>query len=113
MAESKFYHFSPTGLFYGVESLAEAVTALREGGFIWLNYYKPEKEDLNILIDLLGIHPLSVEDCFDDRQVPKIEHFQNNSFILFNAFCYENQTLLHRRGESVHREEFPDNRKRS
>lgn len=93
MAESKYYHFSSTGLFYGIESLAETVTALREGGFIWLNYYKPEKEDLNILIDLLGIHPLSVEDCFDDRQVPKIEHFQNNSFILFNAFCYENQTL--------------------
>jgi len=80
-------------LFYGIESLAETVTALREGGFIWLNYYKPEKEDLNILIDLLGIHPLSVEDCFDDRQVPKIEHFQNNSFLLFNSFCYENQTL--------------------
>ena len=93
MAESKFYHFSPAGLFYGVESLAEAVTALREGGFIWLNYYKPEKEDLNVLIDLIGIHPLSVEDCFDDKQVPKIEHFQNNSFILFNSFSYEDQTL--------------------
>jgi magnesium transporter len=93
MSESKFYHFSPTGLFYGVESLAETVTALREGGFIWLNYYKPEKEDLNLLIDLIGIHPLSVEDCFDDKQVPKIEHFQNNTFILFNAFCYTNQTL--------------------
>ena len=93
MAESKFYHFSSSGLFYGVESLAEAVTALREGGFIWLNYYKPEKQDLNVLVDLLGIHPLSVEDCFDEKQVPKIEHFQNNTFVLFNAFCYENNTL--------------------
>jgi magnesium transporter len=93
MSESKFYHFSSSGLFYGVESLAEAVTALREGGFIWLNYYKPEREDLNVLVDLIGIHPLSVEDCFDDKQVPKIEHFQNNTFILFNAFCYENEDL--------------------
>src|SRR5665647_1976081 len=93
MAESKFYHFSSSGLFYGVESLAEAVTALREGGFIWLNYYKPEKKDLNVLIDLIGIHPLSVEDCFDEQQVPKIEHFPNNTFILFNAVCYQNQTL--------------------
>jgi magnesium transporter len=93
MSESKYYHVSPSGLFYGVESLAEAVTALREGGFIWLNYYEPEKEDLNVLVDLIGIHPLSVEDCFDDKQVPKIEHFNNNTFILFNAFFYENQTL--------------------
>jgi magnesium transporter len=93
MAESKFYYFSSSGLFYGVESLAEAVTALREGGFIWLNYYKPERQDLNVLVDLIGIHPLSVEDCFDEQQVPKIEHFQNNTFILFNSFCYNNQTL--------------------
>jgi magnesium transporter len=93
MSESKFYHFSSSGLFYGVESLAEAVTALREGGFVWLNYYKPEKQDLNVLIDLIGIHPLSVEDCFDDKQIPKIEHFQNNTFILFNSFCYVNQSL--------------------
>jgi magnesium transporter len=93
MSESKFYHFSSSGLFYGVESLAEVVTALREGGFIWLNYYKPEREDLNVLVDLIGIHPLSVEDCFDDKQVPKIEHFQNNTFILFNAFSYKNENL--------------------
>lgn len=93
MSESKFYHFSPAGLFYGIKSLTETVTALREGGFIWLNYYKPEKEELNVLIDLIGIHPLSVEDCFDEKQVPKIEHFQNNSFVLFNSFSYQDQKL--------------------
>jgi magnesium transporter len=93
MPESKFYHFTSSGLFYGIATLAEAVTELREGGFIWFNYYKPEKEDLNALVDLIGIHPLSVEDCFDDKQVPKIEHFQSNTFILFNAFFYEEKTL--------------------
>ena len=94
MSESKFYHFSSTGLLYGVESLADAVSVLREGGFIWLNYYEPEKEDLNILIDLLGIHPLSVEDCFDEKQIPKIEYFQNNTFLLFNSFSYKDKVLF-------------------
>ena len=93
MSESRFYHFSQSCLFYRIESLSEAVKALKEGGFIWLNYYQPERQDLNLLIDLIGIHPLSVEDCFDEKQVPKIEHFKNNTFILFNAFCYEDQTL--------------------
>jgi magnesium transporter len=78
---------------YGIKTMAEAVATLREGGFIWLNYYKPEKNDLNVLIDLVGIHPLSVEDCFDDKQVPKIEHFQNNTFILFNSFSYIDRVL--------------------
>ena len=93
MSESKYYHISSTGLLYGVKTLAEAIKSLNEGGFIWLDYYKPEKQDLTILTDMVGIHPLSVEDCFDEKQVPKIEHFQNNTFILFNAFCYKNKTL--------------------
>src|SRR5690606_16619529 len=40
------------------------------------------------------IHPLSVEDCFDEKQVPKIEQFQTHAFILFNAFCYKDKTLF-------------------
>ncbi len=93
MPASKFYYFSATGLYYGVKSEAEAVKDLREGGFIWLNYYKPERQEICALIDLIGIHPLSVEDCFDEKQVPKIEHFQSNTFILFNAFSYSEKVL--------------------
>lgn len=94
MAESRFYHFSPEGLFYGVKSLKDALAVLAEGGFIWLDYYQPEREDLNLLVDTLGIHPLSVEDCFDEQQVPKIEHFSNNTFIIFNAFTYKDKELF-------------------
>lgn len=93
MSESKFYHFSATGLFYGVASLNDALDALREGGFIWLDYYQPEKADLTVLTDTLGIHPLSIEDCLDNKQVPKIEHYTNNTFIIFNAFSFAEKTL--------------------
>ena len=86
MSESKFYHFTATGLFYGVATLDEAIEALKEGGFIWFNFYNPSREELSSLVDTIGIHPLSVEDCFDDKQVPKIEYFSNNTFIIFNAF---------------------------
>jgi magnesium transporter len=34
-----------------------------------------------------------VEDCMDERQVPKIEHFPNNTFVIFNAFSYAEKTL--------------------
>ncbi len=94
MSESKFYHFTSTGLFYGIATLNEAVSAIREGGFVWFNFYNPSKEELSSLVDTVGIHPLSVEDCFDDKQVPKIEQFQNNTFILFNAFSYEGKELF-------------------
>ena len=94
MSESKFYHFTATGLFYGIETLREAIDASREEGFVWFNFYKPSKEELTSLVDTLGIHPLSVEDCFDEKQVPKIEYFPDNTFILFNAFSYVDKELL-------------------
>jgi magnesium transporter len=94
MSESKFYHFSSSGLFYGVETLEKALAASKEGGFIWYNFYDPARAEINSLVDILGIHPLSVEDCFDDKQIPKIEYFSNNTFILFNAFSYEDKALL-------------------
>jgi magnesium transporter len=93
MSELKYYRFSPKGLFHGVKTLEDAIEASDEGGFVWLNYYAPTKEDLNILVDKFGIHPLSVEDCLDNKQIPKIEQFQNNTFFIFNAFSYVDKTL--------------------
>jgi len=94
MSESKFYHFSAEGLFYGIGTLKEAVAASKEGGFVWFNFYQPSRKELNSLIDTIGIHPLSVEDCFDKEQVPKIEYFTNNTFILFNALSYTGKLLF-------------------
>jgi magnesium transporter len=94
MSETKFYHFSPSGSFYGVSSVKEAITALKEGGFIWLNFYNPSIEELHSLVDTMDVHPLSVEDCLDIRQVPKIEQFPNNTFIIFNAYSYSASTLF-------------------
>lgn len=94
MSETKFYHFSRKGLFYGLNSLEEAIATSKEEGFVWFNFFKPSREELNSLIDTIGIHPLSVEDCFDEKQVPKIEYFRNNTFIIFNGFTYSGKELF-------------------
>jgi magnesium transporter len=93
MSESKFYHFPQKGVFYNVGSAEVAISAISEGGFIWLNYYRPDKKELTSLVEPLGIHPLSIEDCMDEKQVPKIELFPKNTFIIFNAFSYIEKTL--------------------
>ena len=94
MSVSKFYHFTAAGLFYGIETLEAAIAVMKEGGFVWFNFFQPSKEVLTSLINTIGIHPLSVEDCFDDKQVPKIEHFANNTFIIFNSFSYSKNELF-------------------
>jgi magnesium transporter len=45
------------------------------------------------LIDLLDLHPLSVEDALDDNQLPKIDDFATNTFIVFNSFTYQNERV--------------------
>jgi len=94
MSESKFYHFPASGAFYGIPTLDEAVSTMRESGFVWFNFYKPSREELSSLVEKIGIHPLSVEDCFDEEQVPKIEYFMNNTFIIFNSFTYGGNNLF-------------------
>jgi magnesium transporter len=93
MANHKFYHFPSKGIFYSLKTSSAAIEAAKEGGFIWLNYFEPTRAELSSLVEPLGIHPLSVEDCVDSSQVPKIEHFTNNTFIIFNAFTYVEKNL--------------------
>ncbi len=93
MPESSFYHILPKGTLARVATLDEALTAAKHGGFAWLDYRQPTKEQLSVLTDSLGLHPLSIEDCTDKNQVPKIEDFPGNTFIIFNAFSYTNRKL--------------------
>ncbi len=94
MTATKFYHFPKSGTFYRLETQEKAIMASKEDGFVWFNFYKPTRNDLNTLVESVGIHPLSVEDCFDAQQVPKIEHFTNNTFIIFNSFTIINKDLF-------------------
>lgn len=93
MTESWFYHIEPSGKLVRIATVADALAASRAGGFLWLHYCQPTKQDLTALVDPLGLHPLSIEDCLDDNQVPKIEDFPRNTFLLFNAFDYAGTKL--------------------
>lgn len=93
MTESNFYVISPSGKLISRSSVIEALALARKGGFVWLDYLKPTKEELAPLIKQLGLHPLSVEDSLDDEQIPKIEDYPRHAFILFNRIEYEKGEL--------------------
>jgi magnesium transporter len=93
MMESRFYHITPEGELIQMATLDEALAARKKEGFIWLDYCQPEKEDLTILIEPLDVHPLSIEDCLDENQIPKVEDFPHNTFVLFNAFSYAEKIM--------------------
>ncbi len=93
MSESRFYHISQEGKLSRVATDDAALAAAKNGGFVWLNYCQPAMDELSKLILPLGLHPLSIEDCFDENQIPKIENFPRNTFVLFNTFGYSRKKL--------------------
>lgn len=93
MPTTRFYHIPPQGKITNLPSISDALVSLNNGGYVWLDFFDPTKEDLYSLVEPLGLHQLSIEDCFDDDQVPKIEDFPTNTFILFNSYSYIDKTL--------------------
>jgi len=93
MSQSGYYYISHAGSLLHFPSLAEALTADRQAGYLWLDFCEPNRSDLEALIEPLGLHPLSIEDCFDENQIPKIEDYPQNAFILINSFNYVQKSL--------------------
>ena len=93
MSESRFFHVGTAGRLVRVSALGELLEALKGGGYAWIDFFDPAKEDLSPLVDTLGIHPLSIEDCLDEDQVPKIEDFPSNTFMIFNSYRVQDQAL--------------------
>ncbi len=93
MSDTWFAHISSKGKLSRVTTVETAIAAARKDGYVWLNYCQPTREELSPLTAKLGLHPLAVDDCFDENQIPKIEDYPRNTFILFNAFDYAKQRL--------------------
>lgn len=75
-------------------SQEEALKAMHRGGYVWFDFVSASRAELSSLAEPLGLHPLSIEDCTDQNQVPKIEDFENYSFIIFNALHYNDLELI-------------------
>jgi len=94
MSNSRFFHISNSGKLDIVSSLADTMAANKNGGYIWLDFTQPTKDDLLPLISVLKFHPLSIEDCTDENQLPKIDMYENYTFLIFNAYEFTPEALL-------------------
>lgn len=53
---------------------------------LWLDVVEPSPEDLHKLSSKYSLHQTSVEDCLDPEHLPKIERFQNFTFLILRAY---------------------------
>jgi magnesium transporter len=94
MGESRYSIVSETGRLARYESLKQVLDALPAGGYAWLDFFNPGEAELRPLIEALKIHPLSIEDCLDQDQIPKIDLLGDYTFVLFNPFRWEQGALV-------------------
>ncbi len=94
MSECRFFHVDAgTGL-QRLGGLDEALRAWQGSGYVWMDLRDPTRQELDAIARPLGIHPLAVEDCLDEEQIPKIEDYPGHTFILFNRFRYRDKELV-------------------
>ncbi len=93
--EAHYTIITPSGGFEEMPTLKEALAyTTSQNGYVWADYVDPTAELLAELMPALGIHPLSIEDCLNGNQLPKMDLFPNYSFLIFNTFEETPEELL-------------------
>ncbi|HEV3067465.1 MAG TPA: magnesium transporter CorA family protein [Streptosporangiaceae bacterium] len=48
---------------------------------IWLDLAAPDRDDLAVLSEEFGLHPLAIEDAVNERQRPKLDRYRSHLFL--------------------------------
>src|ERR1700691_2916757 len=64
--------------------VAEISDHLAGGAVVWLDLRDPDREDLAVLSDEFGLHPVAVEDAVEDHERPKLDRYRTHLFLA----CY-------------------------
>lgn len=88
------FHINNNGGMEILNNLNDAFSLIEQKKFVWIDFSNPAATDLNLLTTKLGIHPLTIEDCLDTQQIPKIDIFPDYSFFVFNHFLPQKEQIL-------------------
>jgi magnesium transporter len=68
---------------FTVEQLPELLK--EEKSVIWIDMPEPTEADDRVLLDVFHFHPLTVEDCRENRHYPKIEEFPDYLYFIVHG----------------------------
>ncbi|MBP1326620.1 magnesium transporter [Leucobacter exalbidus] len=84
----------------GAGTLPEAAAQARElGGFVWLGLLNPSDAEVQQLGEVFGLHPLALEDVSQGHQRPKLERYDDSTFLVLRPARYLPDTELVEFGE--------------
>jgi magnesium transporter len=59
---------------------------------VWLDLCEPDQEDLEVVSEEFGLHPLAVEDATQQHERPKLDRYQDHDFLTAYAIDLEPAT---------------------
>src|SRR5690606_25541198 len=68
-----------------IEAAVDRIKTRNAEGLVWIDILKPTEADGAFLRDVLGFHPLAVEDCLYGKQNPKLERYPGYFFLVLYA----------------------------
>lgn len=66
---------------------------LAEGEFAWIGLYEPASDELDLLKARFKLHPLAVEDALQAHQLPKVEAYGDQLFVVARTARLEEQEI--------------------
>jgi magnesium transporter len=59
---------------------------------VWLDLCEPDQQDLEIVSEEFGLHPLAVEDAIQEHERPKLDRYQDHAFLTAYAVSLDPAT---------------------
>ena len=59
---------------------------------VWLDLCEPDQEDLAVVSQEFGLHPLAVEDAIQEHERPKLDRYQDHAFLTAYAVSLDRTT---------------------
>lgn len=73
-----------------------------EGAFVWIGLHEPDEKTFAGIAEIFGLHPLAVEDVLQQEQRPKLERYEDVTFLIVRAAQYVDHAELTETSEIVH-----------
>jgi magnesium transporter len=59
---------------------------------VWLDLCEPDQQDLEVISEEFGLHPLAVEDAIQEHERPKLDRYQDHAFLTAYAVSLDPAT---------------------
>jgi magnesium transporter len=91
---SRFTLVDAAGAVLAAPSSEHLTARLQSGTFFWLDLHKPTADDIALLGDVFGFHPLALEDSAHFGQRPKIDPYDTFAFLVVYGAAPDSDGLV-------------------